>query len=488
MNPLLMKDFYKADHRSQYPAGTTLVYSNFTARSSRDKDIDYIVFFGLQYFIKDHLIDRFNREFFLRNKEDVIFEYKRIIDNCLGKDIISVIHIESLHDLGYLPIKIKALPEGTKCPIGVPCLTIVNTKPEFFWLTNMLETVMSTYLWGMCNTATIAHQYRKVLDKYAIETVGNNKFVDWQSHDFSYRGMFGSEAAMMGGAGHLLSFTGTDTIPAICLLEEFYNGNVEKEVIGGSVMATEHSCMMMGGKEEEFNTYKRLITEVYPSGIVSIVSDTWNLWNVLTDILPRLKKEIMTRNGKVVIRPDSSPKTPVEIICGDHEGKTEEERKGVVELLWDKFGGTISECGYRELDSHVGAIYGDSITLERAKLICENLKIKGFASTNIVFGTGSYTYHFSHSRDTFGFAVKATYGEVNGDEKDIFKDPITDNGTKKSLCGRIKVWNDNGTIKVKDKCSAKEEREGLLETVFIDGELVRNQKLSGIRQLLKNSA
>lgn len=485
VNPLLLKDFYKADHRSQYPKKTSLVYSNFTPRSSRDKNIKYIIFFGLQYFIKEFLIKRFNRDFFQLPKEEALNSYKRIIDNSLGKGAISYDHIEALYDLGYLPIRIKSLQEGTKSPIGVPVLTIVNTKPEFFWLTNMLETVLSFSLWGACNTATIAHEYRKMLDKNAIETVGDNSFVDWQSHDFSERGMFGLDAAMIGGAGHLLSFTGTDTIPAICFLEEYYNANVEKELVGGSVPATEHSCTMMGGKEGEFDTYKRLITEVYPNGIVSLVSDTWNLWNVLTNILPRLKSEIMDRNGKIVIRPDSSPKTPVEIICGDPEGKTVEERKGVIELLWDEFGGVISPQGYKVLDSHVGAIYGDSITFERAKLICEGLRNKGFATTNIVLGTGSYTYHFSHSRDTFGFAVKATYGEVDGESRDIFKDPVTDNGTKKSLKGRVCVYEEDGVIKVKDQCTKEEEESGLLTTVFEDGKLVRETSLKEIRTLLR---
>lgn len=486
INPMLLKDFYKADHRSQYPCGTTLVYSNFTPRSARDKNIKYIIFFGLQYFVKEYLIERFDRDFFRLSKTEAVNSYKRIIDNSLGKDSITYEHVGNLHDLGYLPIRIKALPEGAKSPIGVPVLTIVNTRPEFFWLTNMLETMLSFSLWGACNTATIAHEYRKMLDKHAIETVGDNSFVDWQSHDFSERGMFGLDATMIGGAGHLLSFTGTDTIPAICFLEKYYNANVETELVGGSVPATEHSCVMLGGKEGEYDTYKRLITEVYPNGIVSLVSDTWNLWGVLTDILPRLKSEIMSRNGKVVVRPDSSPKTPVEIICGDPEGNSVEERKGVIELLWDEFGGTISPQGYKVLDYHVGAIYGDSITFERAKLICDGLRNKGFATTNIVLGTGSYTYHFSHSRDTFGFAVKATYGEVNGESRDIFKDPITDNGDKKSLKGRVRVYEEEGQIKVKDQCSAEEEDSGLLTVVFENGKLVRETSLREIRERVRS--
>jgi nicotinamide phosphoribosyltransferase len=314
--------------------------------------------------------------------------------------------------------------------------------------------------------------------------------------------------------GHLLSFTGTDTIPAIYQLEKSYGAT---GLIGASVPATEHSveCMScQGTMEGEYQHTKRLL-ELYPTGIVSKVSDTTDLWSVITVVLPRLKEEILARDGKLVIRPDSG--NPVDIICGlenkpehqiiirdgkellkdNNNGITEEispaEKKGVIELLWDVFGGTVNAQGYKVLDSHIGAIYGDSITIDRARQICERLKAKGFASSNIVFGIGSYTYQYN-TRDTFGFAMKATYGEVNGVGREIFKDPITDDGTKKSKKGLLGVFiktsgdgSGGDILCCEDQLSWEQEKSGHLKTVFLNGTLVKETTLEEIRERLKNA-
>ncbi|MFM2386539.1 MAG: hypothetical protein RL660_1296 [Bacteroidota bacterium] len=483
MNPLLLTDGYKVDHRRQYPEGTSLVYSNWTPRKSRLSDIDSVVFFGLQYFIKKYILEDFENHFFKQPKEKVVAEYKRRIDNYLGANQVGAAHIEALHDLGYIPMVIKALPEGAQVPVRVPMFTMYNTLPEFFWLTNYFETLVSAVVWMPCTSATIAKQYRDILDKFAHETSSAAAFVDWQGHDFSMRGMAGIEASMISACGHLLSFKGTDTIPAIDLLEKYYNANSDSEIIGGSVAATEHSVMCMGTLEDELGTFKRLITDVYPNGIVSVVSDTWDLWKVLTDYLPKLKAVILARDGKLVIRPDSGD--PVDIICGNTNSKNPCEQKGVIELLWDTFGGHINEKGYKELDPHVGAIYGDSITIERATAICTRLQAKGFASTNIVLGIGSFTYQYN-TRDTFGFAMKATYGEVNGIGREIFKDPITDDGTKKSAKGLLKIELQDDKYKLVDQVSWLQENEGELKEVFRDGKLLVDHTLEDIRHRLNN--
>jgi nicotinamide phosphoribosyltransferase len=483
MNPLLLTDGYKVDHRRQYPTGTSLVYSNWTPRKSRIEGIDEVVFFGLQYFVKKYILEDFETHFFKQPKEKVVAEYRRRINNYLGENQVGTKHIEDLHDLGYIPMVIKALPEGASVPVRVPMFTMYNTLPEFFWLTNYFETLVSAVIWMPCTSATIAKQYRKVLDKYAQETSSIPEFVDWQGHDFSMRGMAGIEAAVSSASGHLLSFTGTDTIPAIDLLEKYYNANSDNELIGGSVAATEHSVMCMGTLDDELGTFRRLITEVYPKGIVSIVSDTWDLWKVLTEYLPTLKNEIINREGKVVIRPDSGD--PVDIICGNPNGKNENEKKGVIELLWDTFGGTVNNKGYKELIPQIGAIYGDSITINRAIQICESLKAKGFASTNVVLGIGSYTYQYN-TRDTFGFAMKATYGEVNDEGREIFKDPITDDGTKKSAKGLMKIVRENDTYKLIDQVNWEDEKTGELREVFRDGKLLVDWSLIEIRQQIKH--
>lgn len=482
-NPFLLTDYYKVGHVFQYPKNTTLVYSNLTPRSSRLPNTDEMVFFGLQYFIKEYLQQYFNENFFLQPKEKVINEYKRRIVTSLGDHLPTYQHLESLHDLGYLPVEIKALPEGSLVPMRVPCLTIVNTKPEFYWLTNFLESILSAIIWQPCTSATIAYQYRKLLNKYAIETGMPLDFVQWQGHDFSFRGMSSLESAITSGMAHILSFSGTDTIPAIDALEAYYNADADKELIGGSVAATEYSVMCSGSKDGELETFNRLITEVYPSGIVSIVSDTWDLWKVCTAYVSALKEKIVARNGKVVIRPDSGD--PVKIICGDPDGKTEAERKGVVELLWDVFGGTITDKGYKLLDGHIGAIYGDSINLQRAEAICEGLKQKGFAS-QCVFGIGSFTYQYN-TRDTFGMAMKATYVEVNGEGREIFKNPITDDGTKRSATGLLQVKKENEKYVLHDKASWEEEKDSELKTVFKDGKLVKDFSLREIRERLQES-
>ena len=482
MNPILLTDGYKVDHRRQYPEGTSLVYSNWTPRKSRLAGIDDVVFFGLQYVIKKYIISDFERDFFGRPKEEISKGYARRINNYLGPNSVGVEHIEALHDLGYIPMVFKALPEGSTVPIRVPMFTMYNTLPEFFWLTNYFETLVSTLVWMPCNSATIAKEYRKILDKYAAETSDAAEFVDWQAHDFSMRGMAGIEAAQLSGAGHLLSFTGTDTIPAIDFLENYYNADSDNELVGGSVAATEHSVMSMGTNSGELQTFKRLITVTYPNGVVSIVSDTWDLWKVLTEYLPELKNEILARDGKVVIRPDSGD--PADIICGNPNGKTEQERKGVIQLLWDVFGGTTNSKGYKELDSHIGAIYGDSITLTRCKDMCKRLQTNGFASTNVVFGIGSFTYQYN-TRDTFGFAMKATYGEVNGEGREIYKDPITDDGTKKSAKGLIQIIMDGDTYAMNDQATWEQERKGELKEIFRDGKLLVDVKLSEIRGRVK---
>jgi nicotinamide phosphoribosyltransferase len=442
-----------------------------------------VVFFGLQFFIKKYILEDFQNNFFNQPKDQIVARYARRINNYLGPNEVGTEHIAALHDLGYLPMVIKALPEGVSVPIRVPMFTMYNTLPEFFWLTNYFETLLSATVWMPCTSATLAKKYRTILDHYAQKTSSIPEFVDWQGHDFSMRGMAGLEAGTMSSAGHLLSFTGTDTIPTVDFLEEYYNANSDEELVGGSVAATEHSVMCMGTNSGELETFKRLVTEVYPHGIVSIVSDTWDLWKVLTEYLPALKEEILARDGKVVIRPDSGD--PVDIICGNPNGKTEIERKGVVESLWETFGGTTNDKGYKELDSHIGAIYGDSITLARAEQICSRLEQKGFASTNVVLGIGSFTYQYN-TRDTFGFAMKATYGEVDGVGREIFKDPITDDGTKKSAKGLIKVTLENGEYVLHDQVSWEEEKQGEFREVFRDGQLLVDWTLAEIRAQIRS--
>lgn len=551
---ILNSDSYKQHHRKMYSPHTEIVYSTWTPRKSRMEGISKVVVFGIQYFIKDYLIESFNRTFFNRPKDEVIDEFKRII-KAYGDTDAS--HWEALHDLGYLPLRIDALEEGTLCPIRVPMFTIQNTLPEFYWLTNFVETIMSTEIWKPMTSATIALEYRRICEKWSRLTCDDDSHIDFQGHDFSMRGMAGLNAACSSGAGHLLSFKGSDTIPVTLWLEKYYNASVDKELIATSIPATEHSVAetniielqgslngdaplsaiewtlaLMSKLEERAAAellYMNRLLDVYPSGIFSYVADTYNLWDVLTDILPLLKNEIMSRDGKVVIRPDSGD--PCDIICGlntndaylwndedktlmkdvlhdsdpimDENGKVlianlqpiteyaEQKAKGVIELLWDIFGGTVNSKGYKVLDPHIGCIYGDAITLERADEICRRLESKGFASSNIVFGIGSYTYNMN-TRDTFGFALKTTYGQVGGKELMLYKDPITDDGTKKSQKGMVRVYEEDGVLLYDDELNCNEKYnsisgQDLLKPVFENGKLLRETSLGEIRARIKRN-
>lgn len=537
INPLTQTDFYKTGHIFQYPAGTTEVYSNFTPRSSRLANVlpeyfdDKVVWFGLQAFIKSYLIEIWNEGFFKRPKAEVVATYKRRMDTSLGVDAVSVEHIAALHDLGYLPLDIKALPEGSRVNMRVPVLTVRSTHASAYWLTNYLESVLSNSLFKPTTSATTAFEYRKLLQAYAVMTGAPQDFVLWQAHDFSYRGMSGMHDAAASSAGHLLSFYGTDTVSALDYLEEFYLANADTELIGSSVPATEHSVMCMGGMDDEVQTIRRLITEVYPSGIISVVSDTWDFFKVITTHAQTLKAEILARTpnalgqAKVVFRPDSGDPAnilcgrPFEVVANTSDARLDaladgisvvqfEERfydvqtnpsaggakykldelsaaevKGAVECLWDGFGGTLTTNGYKVLNERVGLIYGDSITLARAHAILERLRQKGFASCNVVFGVGSYSYQ-GVTRDTFGWAVKSTSGVVNGERRELFKDPVTDNGTKRSAKGLLRVEKEGHDFVLYDQQSPEQETQGALQSVFRDGKLLREESLSTIRNRL----
>jgi len=540
--PLFNKDAYKIGHLNQYPDNTEFVYSNLTPRGDRLAPFDTnsqfynkeVVFVGLQMFVKDILIDQWNELFFSKSKEYVVKKYSNLI-NSMGLGI-DVSHIGELHDVGYLPIRIKALPEGAKIPMKVPVMTITNTDKRFGWLVNVLETSISAETWKLITSATIANQYKQLFLSFAEKTGVHKDFCDIQGHDFSARGMSGMQDAAKTGIGHLSSFIGTDTLAAVDAAEQFYNMDLTKDLVGVSVPATEHAVMMLGQKESELDTYRRLINEVYPTGIISIVSDTWDYWKLLTDGVKELKQDILSRspdtlgNCKVVFRPDSGD--PIRIISGylDSEiididtngedyigyhksqivdllisqGKRYEllkmndqywkfntieesvslsEVKGSVQVLWDEFGGTITEKGFKELDSHVGLIYGDSITFDRARKILEILFEKGFASSNIVFGIGSYTYQYI-TRDSFGMAIKATNGIVDGNSIAIFKDPKTDTGDKKSAKGLMRVELENSKYVMYDEQTIEQEKGGELKVVFENSVLYNQTSLTDIRARL----
>jgi len=474
--PTTLCDGYKLDHRRQYPPGTERIQSNWTARGSRLPGVNKVPLLGLQAFLQKYLMEELE-PFFAGDIDEIAARFTKRVNGYLGPNEIGEEHIRAWHALGYTPLEFRAVPEGMEVPIRVPMFTVENTQREFFWLVNYFETILSCSIWLPCTSAAQALRLRRLFEHYALSTGSPREFVQWQGHDFSMRGMGSLESSMLSGMGHLLAFTGTDTIPALDFIEHYYPTN---SLIGGSVPATEHSVMCAGTKESEEETFQRLLN-VYPTGIVSVVSDTWDLWNVLTNILPSLKSQIMARNGKIVVRPDSGD--PVKIVCGDPDApEGTPRRKGVVELLWDTFGGTKTVTGHKLLDSHVGCIYGDAINYARAEAILAGLSAKGFTSANVVFGVGSYTYQYV-TRDLFNFAMKATYAERDGVGIPLFKAPVTDDGVKNSAKGRLAVLREPaGRITLVNEATPEQEAASLLQPVWRNGKFLRYYTFDDVRE------
>lgn len=555
-SPILFADFYKPSHISMYDTRSEIVQDNMTPRNAKhfihfaDND-KRVMMAGLQGFIKWFLIDMFNENFFKKSKEEALEQYKQICELSIGPKMVEMWGFEKLYDLGYLPLEIRSLPEGTLSPVQVPLFTIQNTHPDFYWLPNFLESVMSAETWKTITTATTFWQYRKLSEAWAAETCDNNLHVPFQNHCFAYRGESGTHDAAQSEFGQLINSMGTDTIPAILYAMRYYN--MKGKFVAGSIPASEHSVAttnigfivgrLQGEHPEltldearflaEVEFLKRYITEIFPKGFVSYVADSYDFWAIITKAARILKQEIMARDGRVVFRPDSG--VPEHIIAGyriygEFSGEQAEdsiytclydenpspseaevvkmngkyyfidrneqddiwsigeelprhEAIGAISCLWEIFGGEVNSKGYKVLDGHVGLIYGDSITVARAKDIFERLKEKGFASSNIVYGVGSFTTQYT-TRDSLGMAVKATGAVIDGQQIMVVKEPKTDLG-KKSAKGFLKVVrNMFGQLELVDNCQLEDVQsdDNELRRVFYNGKLIVDEDLTTIRE------
>ena len=536
INPILAIDSYKLAHITMYPENITGTYLNLTPRSIRHfkklipaqfKYDNKIVAVGMQMAIQD-IVDTFTDEFFSKPLEQTLEIYTDTIRPFIGFDEDSetkiVAEITKLHNLGYLPLEIKALPEGSLVPVQTPVMTIKFSENGFAWLQGYLETYISQNTWKTITIATVARLYRKILEFWAEKTCDNNDHITWQGHCFADRGMSGTEDATKMGIAHATQFEGSDSVHAAYAAKHIYG--FKSPLFAASVPATEHQIMQLGINESsERDTILRLIKQ-YPTGVMSVVCDTEDYWNTLTNILPSLKEEILARTpnslglAKFVVRPDSGD--PVDVICGvrinqkfsnctleealdntfmgssyiqweDNYYKvnykdtmltqiSENEVKGSIEILWDTFGGTINSKGYKVLNPRVGLIYGDSITPERAYEICKRLEAKGFASSNVVLGIGSYAYNY-HTRDTLGMAIKCTAAwDDKGNLIETQKVVKTDR-CKKSAKGLLHVSSDFVTT---DSVTTEVEATGMLQTIYKDNKKTFETDFEAIRARARN--
>lgn len=500
INATMLCDFYKCVHDLMLPTGITKSVSYWTPRMSRVADWDFVIHFGLQGFIKEYLIEYFNENFFVRNISYIIEDYERIMDNTLGVNAYSSEKIKKLHKLGYLPIEICALPEGTKVPMHIPIFCITNTHPDFAWLPQALESLLSAEIWNPQVMANVAYTYRKIVNEWYDKTCDDNIPRRKALGNFDFRGDCGLDNAVKTGAAWLTSFVNTATVPSIIYLERYYNCNVEKEEVGFGAPSTEHAvmCSNYAIDGDEITLLRRLLTEIYPNTSFSCVCDSYDYWNVVDNILPQLKNEIMNHNGCMLIRGDSGD--PVNVVT-----KT-------VFHLWDIFGGTINSKGYKVLNPHIKALYGDSITMMRCREIYKILADNGFAACNVSLGVGSFSMRCleedklqnvtlangdiveakvrtigGFTRDTFSSAIKATYCEVNGEPYPIFKNPKEGNfkTSQRGCC--IVTQDSNGSLVYKDGYTWKDaynSSKNLLKPIFRNGKMVQEQSLNEIRMLL----
>ncbi len=486
-NPTLLIDFYRAVHAEMLPQHVTKSVSYFTPRMSRVKMWQEVVHFGLQGFLKSYLIDYFNEAFFARPFEEVMVEYRRIMDASLGAKAYRIDKIEKLHALGYLPIEVISLPEGTRVPMQVPMFGITNTHPDFAWLPQSLESLISAESWHPMLAATVGATYRKIVNKYYALTCDEELPRARALGAFDFRGEECTDSAIKAGAGWCLSFLNTATVPTIPYLEAYYNCDCTKEPVAFGSPSTEHSvmCSNFAVDGDEITLLRRLLTEIYPDTSFSAVLDSYDYWNIIDNVLPILKPEILAHNGCMLMRGDSGD-------CVEVVTKT-------VFRLWEIFGGTVNSKGYKVLDPHVKAIYGDSITIQRCEQIYRILMEAGFACSNVALGVGSFSMQCVEeegmlkpfTRDTFSSCIKATYCEIAGEPYPIFKNP-KEGGFKKSQKGCCVVFRDeNGTYSYQDGYTWAEacaEEQNQLVPVFRDGRMLKEQSLAEIRQLLHDGS
>lgn len=467
MNKILMNmlqaDEYKLLHKDQYPVNTEIIYSHLIPRGSNDPNIDKVVVFGTQRLVK-RIINDFNSYFFELDESQVdklLVTFSMIAKDLFNINEYDVIHWKRLWELGYLPISINAIEEGTVIPFRVPVFTIYNTHKDFAWLINYLETLLLNNFWPAITSATKSYTLRNIMQKWYDLTDSNDNSISLRAVDFSLRGSSGMEAGEMNGLGHLLSFVSTSNLQAISSLYSYYG--YDKEIFN-SIPATEHSVMMVNSQEKELETIETLLDK-YEGQFVSIVLDTWNYSNALEEYLPKLKHKILNRKGKLLIRPDSGDREEV-VLLG-------------LKKLEELFGTTINKDGYKILHPKVGIIFGEGISLQTANSLLEAIANEGYASSNIVLGVGSKMYG-NMSRDTLGIAFKSSYAKIGNEERKIQK---LSTEFKSSPKGLLKVDKDFNLIQDVNWDEVNSD-SNMLKLLVKEGKIIRETTFRNIKERL----
>lgn len=450
-NIILCSDSYKVSHYRQYPAGTTRVFSFFESRGGRYPEV---LFFGLQYLIKNFLLGQVVTE-------EKIQEAKQLFALHFGDSSMfneeGWRHILEKHD-GRLPIEIKAVREGTRVPVSNVLITVVNTDPKVPWLTNYVETLL-VQAWYPITVATQSYFMKQTILKYLEET-GTPEDIDFKLHDFGFRGSTSVESAGIGGAAHLVNFKGTDTIEALLVAKRFYDATMA----GFSIPAAEHSTITSWGKNREVDAFDNMLIQ-YPTGIFAAVSDSFNIFDACKKLWGTdLRDKVLERDGVLVIRPDSGD--PLEVL------------PKVLRILGEQFGYTVNLKGYKVINPKVRVIQGDGIDYQSVGVILETLKQAGWSADNIAFGSGGGLLQ-QLNRDTQKFAFKCCAIEINSVWSDVLKDPVTDAG-KRSKAGRLALTKSEGSYQtvIEENLNG----ENLLIPVFRNGELLVDQTFADIRK------
>lgn len=452
---MLLTDSYKVSHYKQYPPKTEKIYSYFESRGFKEFEFKETVFFGLQYFLKTYLEG-------VQITEEKIQEAKQFWNAHFGNQLFNEKgwrHILEKHD-GKLPISIKAIKEGTVIGTRNVLMTVENTDPECFWLTNFLETLL-VQIWYPTTVATLSREIKKIILKSLQET-GDPTSISFKLHDFGFRGVSSVESAGIGGCAHLVNFMGTDTAQALIVAKNFY----KEEMAGFSIPAAEHSTITSWGQQNEIQAFKNMLDQ-YPEGLVACVSDSYDIYHACAEIWgTALKDKILARNGTLVIRPDSGNPKEVILRC--------------LAILEEKFGTQTNEKGYKELPRQVRLIQGDGVDLLSIKEILESMKENGWSANNIAFGMGGALLQ-KLNRDTGSFAFKCSMAVIDGKEVEVFKNPIGDTNktSKRGRLGLLKHPNGFHTWSYKMLADPKEDQ---LEEVFKDGEVLTETSLSEIRE------